>query len=334
MHSALRRRILNYGVGLLAGLGLAIAAVVPAQAQTDYPSRTISIVVPHPPGGSVDGVARLFANKLEGVLGQSVIIENRAGASGMIGAGHVARSDSDGYTLYINASIHSINPLLYKERMKFDAVNDFTAISLLAKGALIFTVNPEVDAHTPSELISVIKEDPDSYTFATTGFGAASHLAIAHFRHEAGLHEIPIVLYKGGGPALVDMLGGQVQALFDPFLSSLPHVQSGGLRAIAVTGTERAPQLPDVPTVSESGMEGFQMYSWYGLWSPAGLPDDILSALEQATQEVMSDPEIIERLERDGFEVDYRNSSDFAKFIDEEMAIYAKIIEDANITIE
>ena len=258
---------------------LALAATLApaaASAQEAYPQRPITLVVPHPPGGSVDGVARIYAEQLAKELGQSVVVENRAGASGMIGAAYVARAAPDGYTLYLNASIHAINPLLYKKTIKFDAVKDFTPISELAQGALIFSINPKVPANNVQELVKTLKADPQKYSFATTGFGSAGHLAAASFLHENGLSQIPIVLYRGGGPALSDLIGGQVHALFDPMLSSLPMVRADKLRAVAVTGAERNPLLADVPSMREQGQKNFEFYSWYGLWGPAKLPAPVV----------------------------------------------------------
>ena len=325
-----------YG-GLLRAVAMAlgvagVVAASPAGAESAYPSRTITIVVPHPPGGSVDGVARLFADKLKNELHESVVVENRPGASGMIGAAYVARAKPDGYTLYINASIHSINPLLYKKTITFDAVKDFTAVSMLAQGALIFSVNPKVPAHTVQQFIELLKADPDKYSFATSGFGSAGHLAAAQFLHEAGIAKVPIVLYKGAGPALSDLVGGQVSAIMDPMLSSLPQVQSGKLRALAVTGSARSPLLPDVPTMREAGMKDFEFYSWYGLWTPAGLPEPVLKRLEAAAAHIMDTPAMQQRLNALGFESAYKNSADFTAYITSEMARYKQIIDSAHIT--
>ena len=331
------RRFCMKGIAAVVG-GLALAASLPAHAQPDasYPSRPITIVVPHPPGGSVDGLARIFAVKLGEELKQSIIIDNRAGASGMVGAGVVARAQPDGYTLYLNASIHNINPLLYGKKMSFDAVKDFTPISGLAQGALILSVNNDVPAKTVQEFVSIVKASPDKYNFATTGFGSAGHLAIAQFAYEAGLADlqIPIVLYKGGGPALTDLIGGQVHALADPMLSSLPMVQGGKIRALAVTGDKRSPLLPDVPTMQEAGLKDFEFYSWYGLWAPAGLPEPILKRLDAAAQNVMQSASMKEQLGNLGFESSYRNSVDFAQYIQTETAKYGAIIKQANITAE
>ncbi|MFC5522937.1 Bug family tripartite tricarboxylate transporter substrate binding protein [Polaromonas jejuensis] len=321
------------------GLAALAAAVVPmctALAQTDYPARVITIVVPYAPGGSVDGVARTYAEMLRKELKQSVVVDNRPGASGLVGAGTVARAVPDGYTLYINASIHNINPLLYKKTIKYDAVKDFTAISMLAQGALIFSVNPQVPAKTVSELIRVVKANPERYSFVTSGFGSAGHLGIAQFMYETGIEplNLPIALYKGAGPALTDLIGGQVQGMMDPMLSSLSNVKAGKLRALAVTGRERSPLLPDVPTMRESGVKDFEFYSWYGLWAPANLPTPILKRLEAASAKIMESPEMTAKLADFGFNVAYKNSTDFNKFIGVEIKRYQTIIDSAHIKVE
>jgi len=322
-----RRR---FAAALFASLSL---GGLPVHAQT-YPERPVTIVVPHPPGGSVDGVARLFADKLKDELGQPVVVENRAGASGMIGAAHVTRSTADGYTLYLNASIHNINPLLYKDRMQFDAIKDFSAVSLLARGALIFSIHPDVPAQSVQELVDLVKTDPSKYNFITTGFGAASHLGMSQFLNQYGLSEMPIVLYKGGGPALQALVGGQVTGLMDPMLSSGPFVRSGQLRALAVTGNTRSPLFPEVPTAQEAGMKDFEMYSWYGLWGPAGLPEAVVKKLEAAVQKIMARADISQRLQDLGFESSYLNAVDFQQYIDAEVAKYQQIIETAGIKLE
>ena len=291
-------------------------------------------MVPHPPGGSVDGVARLYAEQLGKELGQSVVVENRAGASGMIGAAYVARAAPDGYTLYLNASIHAINPLLYKKTIKFDSVKDFTPISELAQGALIFSVNPKVPADNVRDLVKLLKAEPQKYSFATTGFGSAGHLAAASFLHENGLEQIPIVLYRGGGPALSDLVGGQVQGLIDPMLSSLPMVRAGKLKAVALTGADRSPLLPDLATMKEQGQKNFEFYSWYGLWAPARLPDGVRKKLDSASARIMSSPDIKDRLNGLGFESAYKDGGEFEKYIDSETRRYRAIIDRAHITAD
>lgn len=315
-------------------LGLALACT--AHAADPYPARTITIVVPHAPGGSVDGVARLFAEKLGEQLKQSVVVDNRPGASGMVGAASVTRAQADGYTLYLNASIHSINPLLYRKTIKYDPVKDFTTIAMLTQGALVFSVNPQVPAKTPMELVRAVKAEPLKYSFVTSGYGSAGHLGIAQFMYETGLTElkVPIALYKGAGPALADLIGGQVHAMMDPMLSSSPNVKAGKLRALAVTGRERSPVLPDVPTMRETGMKDFEFYSWYGLWAPAKLPPAIQQELEAASAKVIANPDIRSRLSGLGFEPAFKKAPEFDAFIDAEVKRYQLIIDKAQISVD
>lgn len=331
------RRVCMASIAATAG-GLVIPQGVHAQAnpEASYPDHPIAIVVPHAPGGSVDSLARMFAIRLGQELRQSVVIDNRPGASGLVGAGWVARAAPDGYTLYLNASIHNINPLLYQKTIKFDAVADFTAISGIAQGALIFSVNNGVPAKTVQEFIGAVKAEPGKYSFSTTGIGSAGHLSIAQFAFEAGLQDlkVPIVLYKGGGPALNDLIGGQVHALIDPMLSSLPMVKAGKIRALAVTGRQRSPVLPDVPTMQEAGMKNFEFYSWYGLWAPARLPESIRRKLDAATEKIMATQSMKDQLDKLGFESTYRNSADFAQYIQSETARYRTIIEQSRITAQ
>jgi len=321
---------LKFLVPLLVALATAIAFTASAQ---DYPNKPVKVVVPTPPGGSVDGVARIVAAKMSEILGRTFPIENKAGASTTLGADAVAKSAPDGYTLYINASIHSINPYVLKS-LPYDAVKDFTPIAELARGPLLFTVHPSVPAKTVKELIEVVKADPKKYNFATTGFGAAGHLAIALFRAHAGLAEVPIILYKGAGPAIQDMVGGQVQVMIDPLLSSGPQVKSGRLRPLAITSSRRSPVFPDVPTVVEVGMPELEFYSWYGLWGPANLPPAIVARLEDAAIKAVQSPEVRDKLIGLGFEPAGHTAPEFSKFIASEVAKYSRIIKDANIQQE
>lgn len=314
---------------------LSLCAAAPAWASdSSYPTRPLTIVVPHAPGGPVDNVARFFADKLKDELKQSIVIENKAGASSMLGAAHVARSAPDGYTLYINASIHSINPFLYKKTIQYDAVKDFTAISLLAQGPLVFLVNPNVPATTAQAFAQELKAQPSRFQFATGGFGAADHLASAYFLHELGLKDVPIALYKGGAPALQDLMGGTVSAKMDAILTALPLVKSGKVRALAVTSAQRSPLLPEVPTMQEAGFKDFEFSSWYGLWAPAKLPADITTKLDNAARRIMATPEMQNKLSSLGFSVDYRGPQGFAGFIQSESQRYGAIVKAADIKIE
>jgi tripartite-type tricarboxylate transporter receptor subunit TctC len=313
-------------------LALVPALAGPAAAQT-YPSRTVSIVVPYPAGGSVDGVARILAQKLAETLGQSVIVENRAGgAGGIVGANYVAKAMPDGYTLMLTASIHVITPFLAKT-MPYDVVKDFAPISLVAAGPLIVSTAPGVPAGNLRDFFALVRKTPDKFTFATSSFGSAGHLAIELLKRDAGVDTL-VIAYKGAGPMLTDVMSGQVQLVVDPILSSLPLAQSGKIKALAVTSSKRVAAAPEIPTVEQSGMTGMDFVSWYGLWGPKGLPADIAAKLQAEVAAIVTQPAVQERMALLGFEPIGSTTAYFAKYIDNEMAKYARIIKDANIKAE
>ncbi len=324
---------MNRTLSLALALALIGLAPVPALAQA-YPSRTVTVIVPFPAGGSVDGVARILVQKLNETVGQHFIVENRAGgASGIVGASAVAKSPPDGYTLLESASVHVINPLLYKN-VPYDVVNDFTPIMLLADGPLLVSTPPNVPANNLKELFDLVRKDPQKYTFGTTSIGSASHLAIELLKREAKLDTL-VVAYKGTAPALTDLMSGQIQLLADPMLSSLPLAQGKKTKALAVTSLKRMASAPDIPTVDESaGFNGFEFVSWYGLWAPKNLPADISKKLQQDVAKVLALPDMKERLAKLGFEAKGGTAEDFANYIRIEMAKYEKIIKDAKIKVE
>ena len=289
--------------------------------------------MPFPPGGSVDGVARILVQKLNETVGQHFIVENRAGgAGGTVGANAVAKASPDGYTLLLSASIHVINPFLFKS-VPYDVVKDFTPVTLLAVGPLIVSTTPSVPANNLKDYFELVRKEPNKHTFGTTSIGSASHLAIELLKRDAGLDTL-VVAYKGTGPALTDLMSGQIQLLADPMLSSLPLANAGKIKALAITSLKRQPAAPNIPTVEESGMKGFEFVSWYGLWAPKGLPADISAKLQTALTQILATPEMKERLNVLGFEPIGSTSDYFAKYITDEMAKYGKIIKDAAIKAE
>src|SRR5216683_2421553 len=310
-----------------------LGAATPVSAQT-YPSRTVTVVVPFPAGGSVDGVARILVQKLNETVGQHFIVENRpGGASGTVGANAVAKAPPDGYTLLLSASVHVINPFLYKS-VPYDVVSDFTPVTLLADGPLIVSTTPSVPANNLKDLFDLVRRDPQKYTFGTTSVGSASHLAIELIKRDAGLDTL-VVPYKGTAPALTDLVSGQIHLLADPMLSSLPLAQGGKIKALGLTSLKRSPAAPNIPTVEESGgMKGFEFVSWYGLWAPKNLPADISNKLQSDIAKVLARPEVKERLIGMGFGPIGSTSAQFAKYITDEMAKYGKIITDARIKME
>ena len=298
-----------------------------------YPTRTVAVIVPFPPGGSVDGVARIIVDRLNQAVGAHFIVENRAGgASGNVGANVVAKADPDGYTLLLTASVQVVNPFLYKN-VPFDVVKDFTPITLIAAGPLIVSTTPSVLAKNLKEFFDLVRKDPQKYTFATTSVGSASHLVIELLKREAGVDTL-VIAYKGTGPALTDLMSGQIQLVADPMLSSLPLAQSGSIKALAVTSLRRQAIAPQIPTVDESGFPGFEFVSWYGLWGPKDLPADITAKLQMNIAKILAQPDVKQRLSVLGFDAIGSTPDYFAKFIDREMAKYGKIIHDANIKAE
>jgi len=319
----------------ISALALALTGLLPvsAPAQT-YPSRTVSVIVPFPAGGSVDGVARILVAKLNETVGQHFIVENRAGgASGTVGANAVAKAAPDGYTLLLSASVHVINPFLYKN-VPYDVVNDFTPVSLLADGPLLVSTTPSVPANNLKDFFDLVRKEPTKYTFGTTSVGAASHLAIELLKRDAGLDTL-VVPYKGTAPALTDLVSGQIQLLADPMLSSLPLAQAGKIKALGITSLKRMAVAPNIPTVEESGgIKGFEFVSWYGLWAPKNLPADVSATLSSDLAKVMARPEVKERLSGMGFNPMGSTPAQFAKYVTDEMAKYSKIITDAKIKME
>jgi tripartite-type tricarboxylate transporter receptor subunit TctC len=304
----------------------------PVAAET-YPSRPVTIVVPYPAGGSVDGVARIVAQRLTESLGQSVIVENRAGGvGGVVGASYVARANPDGYTLMLTASIHVVTPFLRKT-MPYDVVADFTPITLVASGPLLVSTAPTVPAKTLGDFFDLVRKNPEKYTFATSSFGSAGHLAIELLKRDAGVKTL-VVAYKGGGPALTDLMSGTVQLIADPMVSSLPLAMAGNIKALAVTSLRRIAVAPDIPTVAESGMKALDFASWYGIWAPKGLPAAIVTKIQAEVAKIVERPDVKEQFALLGFEPIGSTSDYFAKYIQEEMMKYEQIIKDANIQAE
>jgi tripartite-type tricarboxylate transporter receptor subunit TctC len=317
-----------------AALGAILLALIsPVAVAQTYPAKTVTIVVPYPAGGSVDGVARIMAQEFSEKLGQNFIVENRAGGfGGIVGANYVAKSPADGYTLLLTASIHVVTPLLQKD-VPYDVVKDFTPISLVAAGPLLVSTTPKVAATNLKEFFDLVRKDPGKYTFATSSFGSAGHLAIELLKRDAGIDTL-VIAYKGATPALTDLMAGAVQLMADPMLSSLPLARAGNIKALAVTSLKRVASAPDIPTVAESGMTGFDFSSWYGLWGPKDLPGELVTRLRDETAKIVERPDVKERFAKLGFEPIGSTPEYFAKYITDEMTRYQKIIADAHIKAE
>jgi tripartite-type tricarboxylate transporter receptor subunit TctC len=291
-----RRPILHLWVVLVLGGATVLAGSMsaPAEAQTNYPNRPITLVVPFPAGGSTDLVSRLVAQKMVGPLGQQVTVDNRGGAGGNIGSAAVARAAPDGYTILMGTvATHALNPALYK-KMPYDAVKDFAPISLLAIIPNVLVVNLDFPPKDVKELIALAKASPGKYSYASSGNGTPLHLSGELFKTMAGV-DIVHVPYKGAGPALVDVMGGHVPMMFDNLPPSLEQIRAGKVRGLAVTTKERAPSVPDMPTIAET-LPGYETYTWNALFAPAGTPNEIIMRLNAAALAALADPDVAAKL--------------------------------------
>ena len=290
MKPAFQRRSLCLAVTAIAG-----AALVPAAwADSTYPNKPIKFIVGYAAGGATDVVGRLVASKMATALGQSIMVENRAGANSNVGAEVVARAPADGYTLYVFSIANTINASLY-DKLGYDPVKDFEPIGLIAKIPNVLVVNPSLPIQSVADYVKFAKESANGITFASSGSGSSIHLSGEMFKMKTGLNMLHVP-YKGSAPAVTDLLGGQVQSMFDNAPSAIPHVKAGKLRAIAITSRERSAQLPDVPTVAESGYPGFEVQSWFALAAPAGTPKEVVAKLNAALNKVLADADTRQRL--------------------------------------
>ncbi|HKU69859.1 MAG TPA: tripartite tricarboxylate transporter substrate binding protein [Burkholderiales bacterium] len=311
-------------VVLLAALAAAANAAEPA-----YPSRPVRVIAPSSPGSGIDFVGRTVSQGLSESIGQQFVVDNRAGAGGNIAAEVTAKAAPDGYTLFLATSTHVINVSLYR-KLSYDILKEFAPVSRLTNGFYVIVVHPSVPAKNVKELIALAKARPGQLNFASAGNGNATHLAGELFKSIAQV-DIVHVPYKGTGPALVDLVGGQVQIMFSNFTAALPHIKSGKLRAIAVSGEQRTPSAPDIPTVIESGLKGYTVTSWYGLVAPAHTPQPIIAKLNSEIAKVLKQPGIRDRLANDGAEPSSNTPAEFAALIRTELAKWEKVIKSAGL---
>jgi len=308
-----------------------LAFFAAAAAQTDFPNRPLRLVVTVPPGGAADFIARLVGGKLSESLGQPVVVENKAGASGTIAADAVAKAPADGYTLLQNSiTTHGIGPHLF-DRLPYDPVKDFAPVSGLALLPLIMAVNAELPARNVNELVAYAKSH--SVNFASSGNGGAPHMAAELFKSVTGAPLVHVP-YKGSGPAVADLVGGRVQIMFDAAPSLIAHVRSGKLRVLAAASTERNRLLPDVPTFAELGLPQVNVSLWYGLLAPAGTPRPVIDKLNRAVGQVLEAKDVTDRLHAQGAEPMRGTPEAFAAFMREEMAKWAPVVKQANVRAE
>ena len=325
--TGLRQFLIAVGAALLAG-----SSCVWAASAGDYPSRPIRLLLPFPPGGGSDAVARIITPKLYEALGQQWVVDNRGGAAGNIAAEIVVRAEPDGYTVFLGFStVLTVNPLLY--RLPFDVTRDLIPIIMVTAGQYMLVLYPAIKADNLKEFIALAKAQPGSLNYASAGVGSPLNLAAELFKARAGI-AMTHVPYKGGGPASLAVLGGEVQVLFGSLPSSFPHVKAGRLKALAVTGPKRAAVAPGIPTIAESGFPGFEVTSWYGLLVPAGTPERIRKVLHAEATKAMQLPDVKEQIARQGLDVYVKGPDEFAAQIRKETAVWDQVIKTAGIKLE
>jgi len=315
----------------LALLGLTALHAQPALAQA-FPSKPVRLVVPFPPGGPVDTVARAVAPKLSEAWGQPVVVDNRAGAGGAVGADHAAKSPADGYTVFVCAIHHTVLPSL-RAKLPYDIEKDFVPLTFGARFPIVLTVHPSVEAKTVGELVALAKRQPGKLAYASSGNGGGTHLAGELFNIQAGT-EMLHVPYKGSAPAMSDVLGGQVQMMFADAPTAMPQVRAGKVRALGVAQAQRSELLPNVPTFAEAGVAGAEAYSWAGFVAPAGTPKDVAAKLSADLQRALALPDVKARLHDAGAEAAPNSADAFGRFISAEIAKWTKVVRTKNITAD
>jgi tripartite-type tricarboxylate transporter receptor subunit TctC len=321
------RLITRFACTLL--IPLALLAPRPASAD-DYPTRSIRLIIPFPPGGSNDVVGRIIANQLGKNLGQQVFVDNRAGAGGVVGTDLAAKATPDGYTLLVISIAHAVDPWLYKE--PFDPVKDFVPVSIFATGTNVLTVNPKLPVHSVQELLAYAKANPGKLNYASAGIGSFQHLSGELFKLKSGA-DIVHVPYKGGGPAMLAVMAGEAEVMFSSIVQTVPSIQSNSLRALATGGETKSPILPDLPTISEA-VPGYVATNWWGVVAPKGTPQPIVDKLHAAVAEVLKSADTKKYLDNEGAAPVTMSAAEFGKFIEDEIAKWGPVVQKAGMKAE
>jgi tripartite-type tricarboxylate transporter receptor subunit TctC len=311
-----------------AGMLLALSTSVAAQ---DYPNKPVRLIIPFPPGGSNDVVGRMVATQLSERLGKQVVVDNRSGAGGVSGTDIAAKSAPDGYTLLVISIAHAVNPWLYK--LTYDPIKAFAPVGILATGPNVLVINPSLPVNSVKELVALAKQKPGDLQYASAGVGSFQHLGGELFKLNAGV-DILHVPFKGGGPAMIDVIGGHTNVMFSSLVQTTPHIRSGKLKALGTGGTKRSPVLPEVPTVAEAGVPTYEAVNWWGIVAPAGTPQPILDKLHKELTAVLSSPEAQKQFENEGASVVQMSSAEFGSFIAKELAKWERVVKEANIKAE
>ena len=311
-------------------VGCALACALPVAAQT-YPTKPVRLIIPFPPGGSNDIVGRLVGQQLAERLGKQVVVDHRGGAGGVLGSDIAANSPPDGYTLLIISAAYAFNPSLYK--LSYDPEKAFAAVSMLGTGPNALTIYPKLPVKSVKELIALAKAKPGTLNYASAGVGSFQHLGSALFVMMAGINVVHVP-FKGGGPAMADVMAGNTQICLGSLIQMIPHVNSGRLKMLGIGSTKRTPAFPDVPTIAEAGVPGYDASNWWGILTPAGTPAPIVKRLYGEITSILASPDIRKRFESQGADAVTMPPAEFAKFIKKETAKWAKVVKEANIRAE
>ena len=315
---------------LLKAAALTLAFATAAAAQ-DYPTKPVRLIIPFPPGAINDTVGRMIATQLGTRLGKQVVVDNRAGAAGVIGTELAANAPKDGYTLLVVSLVNAVNPWLYK--LPYDPIKSFEPVAILASAPNVLAVNAELPVKSVKEFIALAKEKPGQLQYASGGIGSFQHLGAELFRLAAGVNMLHVP-FKGGGPAMIDVLGGHTKVIFATTITALPHVRSGKLRVLGVGGRERSPALPDVPTIAEAGVPGYEAANWIGIVAPAGTPAAIVAKLHKEISAAVDSPEIQKQFSSEGVEAMRMSSAEFGDFAVKEMAKWERVVKEGGIKAE
>jgi tripartite-type tricarboxylate transporter receptor subunit TctC len=310
---------------LLKTAGVLLALTTAAAAQ-QYPVKPIRLIIPFPPGGSNDVVGRLIATQLSERLGKQIIVDNRSGAGGVVGTEIASQAPKDGYTLAVISIAHSVNPSLYDLKGRYDPIKSFTPVAILASGPNVLVVNPGTKANNVKELIELAKKSPGKVGWAFAGVGSFQHLGGTLFELQAGVKFLGVP-FKGGGPAMIDVVAGHNQVMFSSLVQTTPQIQSGKLRALGVGGKKRSPILPKVPTIAEAGVPDYEATNWWGIVAPAGTPQAVVDRLRKEIAAVQAAPKVREAFAKEGADIVQMTQPEFAAFIQSEMAKWAKVVK-------
>jgi tripartite-type tricarboxylate transporter receptor subunit TctC len=311
--------------------GLLVAFATMAAAQSDYPNRPVRLIIPFPPGGSNDVVGRMIGTQLSQQLGKQVVIDNRAGAGGVIGTEIVSKATPDGYTILVISLAHAVNPWLYK--LPYDPIKAFTPIGVMGSGPNVVAVNPELPVHSIKELVALAKQKPGDLQYASAGIGSFQHLGGELFKLEAGIDMLHVP-FKGGGPSMIDVIGGHTKVVFSSLVQTTPHLKTGKLRALGVGSKDRSKVLPDVPSVAEAGVPTYEAVNWWGIVAPAGTPQPIIDRLHAALTAAQDSPEVEKQFASEGATVVKKSPTEFGAFMVTEMNKWEQVVKKGGIKAE